>query len=209
MNFHAIMPYYRKHLLNDLISHFGTMDLVWHPVCDPVDMQSFDGNTREWIKPLLCPPLSKDDQCYRKINDFIEADDIIDDDYYGFIHDDDMYSPGYIAWVKQQTDKIIICSASRGQRVSDKEGYPHPTFPLVIKNLNDIHVYNIDLCQIIVKGSILRLTRFRNMADYDDGLYAENLKMKWPDDIKIHPEFGIYFNYFQPGRYDRDERYKV
>ncbi|MFA5423977.1 MAG: hypothetical protein WC374_08985 [Phycisphaerae bacterium] len=210
MKFHALMPFYRKHHLEKLISHFETMNLIWHPVCDPVDIQAFDGNTRDWINPLLCAPLRvPGDQCYRKINDFIDADDIVDDDYYGFIHDDDMYVPGYIEWVKQQTAKIIICSAHRGHRVSKEDGYPHPIFPLVIKNLNDIHVYNIDFCQLIVKGSILRITRFINQHDFDDGLYAENLRDKWPDDILIHPGFGIYFNYFQPGRYDVDERYGI
>lgn len=210
MTFHAIMPFYRKHLLDDLTSHFEPMDLMWHPVCDPVDIQAFEGNTREWIKPLLCKPLIiPPDGCYRKINDFIDADDIDDNDYYGFIHDDDMYAPGFIEWVKQQTARIIICSASRGQRVSDVNGYPHPATPLIIKNLNDIHLYNIDMCQMIVKGEILRQTRFGNLVDYDDGLYAENLKMKWPDDIKIFSDIGVNFNYFQPGRYDKIEAYTI
>ena len=208
MNFHALMPFYRKYHYDKIRTHYETMSLIWHPICDPVDIQPFEGNTREWIKPLLCDPIRPGDVIvYRKINDFIEADDIIDDDYYGFAHDDDMYVPGYIDWVKQQTAKIIICSAHRGHRVVGGDGYPHPTFPLVIKNLNDIHVYNIDFSQIIVKGSILRITRFINKFDFDDGFYAENLRDKWPDDILIHPEFGVYFNYFQPGRYDPDPRF--
>lgn len=214
MTFHAIMPFhrpiYRPELLDELIRHFEPMGLIWHPVCDAEEMKVFADNTRDWIKPLPCAPLvTPPDQCYRKINDFIEADDIVDDDYYGFIHDDDMYAPGYIEWVKQQTAKIIICSAHRGMRVSGQDGYPHPTFPLVIRNLNDIRLYNIDLCQMIVKGEILRKTRFANAVDYDDAIYADTLRRKWADDILIHPEFGVYFNYFQPGRYDPDPRFAV
>ena len=204
MNFHSIMPFYRKNLTQELTEHFEPMNLIWHPVCDIIDIQPFAGNTKQWIQPVLCPPLKiPGDQCYRKNNDFIDSVQIIDDDYYGFMHDDDMYVPGFIDKIKQQTAKIIIYSASRGDSwpTDDIGPYNWPPVPLTINTMDDIQIGKIDMCQYIVKGEILKQTRFGNNSVCDDGHYAENLKNKWPDDILILPEIGINFNFFQPGRY--------
>ena len=206
MNFHAIMPFYRKRLTEELRNHFKPMGLIWHPVCDFIDIQAFDHNTDDWIKPLLCAPLKiPGDQCYRKNNDFIKAGDIIDDDYYGFIHDDDMYIPGFIDKIKQQTAKIIFYSMGRGQNFATDDIGPFnwPPVAIILNTPEDIHVAGIDMCQYIVKGDILRQTEFGNGSCEDDGWYAENLKKKWPNDFIILPEIGINFNYFQPGRYDK------
>jgi hypothetical protein len=210
MNFHAIMPFYRKHLAQKLTAHFATMGVIWHPVCDPVDIEPFKDNATDWIQPVLCPPLKiPQEQCYRKVNDFIDSFMIIDDDYYGFIHDDDMYAPGFIDRVKQQAAKIIFYSASRGQRHSNIDGYGWPPIPLIINNLDDVRLCNIDFCQMIVRGEILRQTRMGYSVSCDDGHYAVMLKTRWPNDIKIFPEIGINFNYFQPGRYDVDKGYGI
>jgi|WetSurMetagenome_2_1015567.scaffolds.fasta_scaffold00534_24 hypothetical protein len=210
MNFHAIMPFYRKHLKDDLLKHFEPMNLIWHPVCDNVDMTSFEKNTLSWIKPLLCMPLLPGDMCYRKNNDFINAGDIVDDDYYGFIHDDDMYVPGFINKIKRQTAKIIFYSMDRGERYAPNPGpFNWPPVPIIINKIDDVHVAGIDMCQYIIKGEILRRTKFGYRAFEDDGHYAEYLKNTWPNDILILPEIGIRFNYFEPGRYDKRLDYGI
>ncbi|MHA1342377.1 MAG: hypothetical protein ACTSQG_00190 [Promethearchaeota archaeon] len=203
MNFHVIVPFYRQHLTDELIKHFEPMDLIWHPVCDKVDIEPFKNIDKDWIKPVLCPPLKiPGETAYRKINDFIDAGDIIDDDYYGFIGDDDMYVPGFIDKIKQQTAKIIIFSASRGQLTPDDDCiYKWPPIDLIINVLDDVRVAAIDFCQMIVKGEILKKTRFGIHDICDDGHYAENLKNTWPNDIQILPEIGVNKNYFQLGRY--------
>ena len=207
MNFHAIMPFYRKRLLTDLINGFEPMDLVWHPVCDSIDIECFTLEILEkysWIKPVLCEPLKiPGDQCYRKNNDFINVGDIEDNDYYGFIHDDDMYVSGFIDKIKLQTAKIIFYSMSRGDSwaTDDIGPYNWPPVPIILNTAEDVHVAGIDMCQYIVKGEILKQTRFGNQSICDDGHYAEHLKNNWPNDFIIMPEIGINFNYFQPGRY--------
>ena len=139
---------------------------------------------------------------YKKINDFITLHEIIDDDYYGFMHDDDMYIPEFIEKVKKQTSKIIVFSMSRGQ-FCPKDGHPikWPPRDLWISKLEDITIGNIDFCQIIIKGEILKQTKFNYSKVTDDGEYAEELVKKWSNDILIIPEIGINFNYFQMGRY--------
>lgn len=200
------MPFYRRHYYQKLKDAFEPMNLIWHPVCDPVDIEPFKNNQIPWIQPVLCPPLDlSKDQCYKKNNDFIETFPIEDEDYYGFIHDDDMYVAGFIDKIKQQTAKIIFYSASRGDSwpTEDIGPYNWPPVPLIINSLDDVRVANIDMCQYIVKGEILKQTRFGNSSVCDDGHYAEYLKNTWPNDCLVLPEFGINFNYFQPGRYTK------
>jgi len=208
MNFHAIMPFYRQRLTEILIKHFESMNLVFHPVCDRIDIQPFKDNKISWIQPLLVRPLQiPGDQCYRKNDDFIVMADIIDEDYYGFIHDDDMYVPGFIDKIKKQTAKIIFYSASRGQAwaTADIGPYNWPPVPLIINTIEDVRIANIDMCQVIVKGEILKQVRYGNSSVCSDGEFAEMLKKTWPNDILILPEFGVNFNYFQPGRYLNQE----
>lgn len=202
MNFHVIMPFYRKHLTQKLIKYFEPMKLIWHPICDSVDIEPFKNITLEWIHPLLCQPMNPADQCYRKNNDFINAGNLVDEDYYGFLHDDDMYVPGFINKIKQQTAKIIFFSASRGQVCPDDDHpWKWPPVPLLINTIDDVRIAGIDMCQYIMKGEILRQIIFGNSSVCDDGIFAETLKKIWPNDILILPEIGVNFNYFQPGRY--------
>jgi hypothetical protein len=213
MNFHAIMPFYRKKLLQDLIAHFEIMNLQWHPVCDSVDIEAFTPEILgkyPWIQPLLCQPLQSGDQCYRKNNDFINSGNIIDDDYYGFIHDDDMYAPGFIDKIKQQTAKIIFYSMSRGDSYATdicSGAINWPPVPVILNKPEDVHVAGIDMCQYIVKGEILKHTKFGNKSVEDDGHFAVHLKTNYRNDFIIIPEIGINFNYFQPGRYTIKDNY--
>jgi hypothetical protein len=180
---------------------FKSMNVHWWPVCDEVDIEPFKNNTEEWIHPILCDPLKPGEQCYKKLN-YFPKDQIVDEDYYGFIHDDDMYAEGFIDKIKQQTASVIYYSMSRGQNhTHDTEAYNWPPTPLIITGLHDIRIANIDLCQYIIKGSVYKKITFGYIHDFDDGVMAEQLKEYYPD-IKIFPEIGINFNYFQKGRYN-------
>jgi len=203
MNVRVIMPFYRKHLTQKLTDGFRPMNVIWHPVCDEIDLQAFEGNLEEWIKPVLCPPLIKGQQCYRKVNDFINTQEIVDEDLYGFLHDDDMYVPGFIDRVRRiEEKKIFFFSMDRGD-VCPVDDHPvkWPPVPIVLHNVEEVRVYNIDMCMMIVRGDILRQTQFGITQDHDDGLYAVNLRTKWPNDCLVITEYGVRQNYFQKGRF--------
>jgi hypothetical protein len=191
------------------------MDIIWHPICDPIDIEPFEDNKISWIKPFLCPPFLKTDQPYRKFNDFIEGSDIVDNDYYCFIGDDDMFEEGFFDVIRQQTSKILINSCYRGDVIPDG-GIPrsrHPIYPLIMRELENIHYGNIGLGMFTIKGEILKQTRFiaEPVSDdtaycFGDGLYAENLKNKWPNEIKFLTNLFVLGNYFQPGRYTENSK---
>jgi len=177
------------------------MKIVWHPICDHVDIKPFKGNAEEWIRPVLCPPLKKGEQCYIKFNYFIDTQEIRGGDYYGFMGDDDMYEPGFFDQLRLQTAKIIINSNYRGDAIPDDGSAPHGTTPLIMRFLSDIRVNNIGLGMFFVKGVILKQTRFSSSYSGGDGRYAEELKRRWPRDIKILSDWFVFGNYFQPGRF--------
>ena len=209
MNFHVLMPFYRKHLTETLIKHLKPMNVIWHPICDHVDIEPFEDINEQWIQPALTPKLKiGQETAYKKVNDCVDRIDIVDDDYYGFVGDDDMYAPGFIDKIKQQSAKIIVYSCSRGEVTpNDDCPYKWPPIDLVINTLDDIRIANIDFCQYIVKGEILRQMRFGEHNVCDDGHYAIGLKERWPNDILIMKEIGVNKNYFQPGRYTIDRGY--
>lgn len=200
MNIHIVTPFYRKHLLKTLIHYLQPMDIIWHPVCDPNDIKAFENNTLTWIKPLLCKPLEW--SSLRKINDFIDASDIVDNDYYCFMGDDDMYEEGIFDIIRQQTSKIIYISLSRGNAIPN--GSPHPCNPLIIKSIEDVRICAIGLPQYIMKGEILKQMRMDTTTCHADGTFAEDLKNKFPNDLKFMPELFTFGNYFEPGRFTND-----
>jgi hypothetical protein len=203
---HIITPFYRKHLLQTIIHYYSSMDIIWHPVSDSKEIKVFDNNNLEWIQPLLCLPLKQGEQCYRKLNDFIDNSKIIDNDYYCFNCDDDMYEPNFFDIIRQQTAKILIVSMVRGNSITYIQGTTnHPTYPLIQKSLEDIRVCNIGLQQYLIKGEILKQMRFSITQDIDDGLFAEELKRKFPNDIKFLSDCFVFFNYFEPGRYTNND----
>ena len=51
--------------------------------------------------------------------------------------------------------------------------YNWPPIPIYQNKLEDMRVANIDFCQMVVKGEILKQTRFHNASVCDDGNYAD------------------------------------
>lgn len=175
------------------------MNVEWYPVlCDKEKDIDFG---KSWVHPVLVPDLLPTDQCYRKINDFIDRREIIDDDYYGFMNDDNCYEPGFFDVVRQQTSKILIYSAYRGDASPYVPRDRHAATTLQINKLEDVKAGHIDLCQMIVKGSIFKQYRFDNTSGYGDGWYAERLVKNHPNDITVIPNLYAFFNFFQPGRF--------
>jgi hypothetical protein len=200
MNIHIVTPFYRKHLLKTLIHYLQPMNIIWHPVCDPVDIQAFKNNIIGWIQPVLCKPLEW--SSLRKINDFIETQTIIDGDYYCCMGDDDMYEEGIFDEIRKQTAKVIFISLCRGNEIP--KGSPHPTNPLIIKGPEDVKICAIGLPQYIVKGSIFKQMKMDTTTCHADGTFAEELKDRFPNDCIYRPDLFTFGNYFEPGRFTND-----
>jgi hypothetical protein len=158
----------------------------------------FGSSSSTWIG---CIQSLSNNNCSRKFNDFLDTQEVIDDDYYGFMCDDNMYEPGFFDVIRQQTAKILIVSAYRGDSIPRDGSAPHGTNILRITSLTGIKIARIDFCQYIIKGEIFKQNRFDPFNKVSDGVYAVNLRLKYPNDIVFLPDSYVFFNYLQPGRY--------
>lgn len=209
MQVHLICPFHRKWLIPTQINYLKPTGIIWHPVCDAFDMPAFDSIAEDWIHPFLCPPLKiPGDQAFKKLNDFIDAGNIIDSDYYGFMGDDDGYEPGFFDMVRQQTSKVLIFSLSRGNAIPPNALVKHGTSPLIISSKQEVRMGNIGLPQYILKGEVLRTMRFHNTTCNDDGYFAEELVSRFPDSITFLSDLFAFGNFFEPGRYT-DNSFKL
>lgn len=199
MNTHLLIPFYRKHLYKTHMEYYGRQNIIYHPICDEVDFEPFVNNELEWVKPFICPALKPKEQCYTKFNYFIDAGDIVDDDYYSFCGDDDMFEEGFFDNLKTKTADIVYNSNYRGDKIPMDGTAPHPTYPLIPKSPSDIRPGNVGLGMFSVRGRILKLVRFGTTCGFDDGRLAQ--KLLTVGCVEYNPDWFILGNFLQPGRH--------
>lgn len=211
MNIHILTPFYRKYLYKTLIHYYSKMNIIWHPICDKVDIEPFKNNTIDWIKPLLCPPLKKGQQCYEKFNHWLAIEDIEDDSFYGFCGDDDMFEDGLFDEIRKIEDSVdvIYISNYRGDKIPNDGGAPHPVAPIIMKRIEQVGPCGIGLGMFFVRGKILKNVRFDNIDGAGDGRFAQKIgKICWPkaNSVLFKPDWYVFGNFFQPGRHtDKDK----
>lgn len=205
MNIHLLIPFYRKHLAKTLLHYYGQMGIIVHPICDEIDIEPFVDNTLEWVKPFLCPALKPGEQCYTKFNYFIEAGDLIEDDYYGFCGDDDMFEPRFFDDLKTHTADVVYNSNYRGDSIPNDGTCGHGTSPLIIAEAGNVRIDYIGLGMFFVKGCILKDLRFNQQCGGGDGEFAIAL-LKAPT-IEYRSWWFVFGNYFQPGRHTNPAKF--
>jgi hypothetical protein len=206
MNIHVLTPLYRIHLIPTLIYYLKPMNINWKPIVFPEE-NVFSKYSESWIHPVLMSTATPQTNFvpYEKINTFITQQDIIDDDYYTFMGDDDMVEPGFFDVIRQQKAGVLFYSNYRGDTIPYNA--VHHTDPIIIKTINDIRVCNIGLGMCTLKGSILRKTLFKLQHEWDDGIYMEMLVQKFKKSIHIIPDLFVFGNYFEQGRHTKTEAF--
>jgi hypothetical protein len=196
-NVHIITPFKRVENKEKITGLLRQLHIIWHPILS--DKQtSFD---EPWIAPIETASSPSDwQECYWKINQWIERQQIIDDDWYGFANDDDGYEPNVIDMVRTKNKKAVIISMKSGQHIPNDGHVPHSTATRFAAPENMAYD-KLTLLQLFIRGSVLKSARFEN--DYGaDGKMAEYLIKNFPGDIDYEPEYYGKFNLFQPGRWD-------
>jgi len=208
MNIHVLCPMYKMHLVPTLIHYFEPMGIQWYPILTPSETIRFKSkeiqkiiSTKTWIHPVYVNELPPKATCCQKFNDFLTQHKILDNDYYTFMCDDNMYEPGFFDVIRQQSAKILICSLYRGDTIPNDNGQPHPTFILRHHKISSIRPGLIDYAQYIIKGEIFKHHPFDPYINMTDGVYIQTLCHKYPNNVTFLPDLYAWFNYFQPGRY--------
>lgn len=209
MRIHLLCAFYRKYLYKTLLSYYEKENIIFHPICDEVDIEPFKDNNLDWVQPYICPPLKiPGDQVYKKFDYFLDENTIVDEDFYGFIDDDSMYEPGFFSELrKQESFDVVYNSNYRGDKIPQDGSVGHDTAPLIIRKKEDVYPNNIGLAMYFVKGKILKITqnnkmlvRFGNNWSGDDGLFAQKL-LNFTNNIHFMSDWFVLGNYFQPGRH--------
>lgn len=203
MKIHVICPFMRHHLLQTLLQYLEPMCIEWYPVV--LESEKFEVDLN-WVHQIVALNLEEGGLGYKKVNYFIDTQEVIDDDYYCVMGDDDMYEQGFFDIIREQTADILYVSMSRGNAIPTYEGVtPHQTHPLIIKSLDDVRRYNINFAQYIMKGKILKQMRFGFVINCEDGIFAEELKEKFPDNSVFLPDLFVFGNYFELERYTNND----
>ncbi len=201
---HLIMPFMRHNLKEILIKVYRPMGIIWHPIMFQNESTNFN---EPWIFPLIIPIDSKECKILMpgnfKRNWFIKNNEIINDDYYVTVDDDDMYEAGVFDKIKQMDDDIVVISMKRGRfipmGVSDIRKYPITT---LYAHPDNVQVGKISAQQSFVKGKIFKQHLFNEEYHCWDGEMAIHHKESG-EQIRYEPGFFAFFNYYEPGRWDK------
>jgi hypothetical protein len=203
---HLIMPYMRANNKEVLLNAYRPMDIILHPIMFEHEAAaiSFD---EPWIFPVIVPreyeqgPEGMEIQNIKR-NYFIQNCEIIDDDYYVAVDDDDMYEPGVFDAVKQMDNDIVIISMKRGYRIPDGV-IPDRRYPIstLYAHPDNVRVGTISNQQSFVKGHIFKKYLYDDQGHCGDGRLAVRRKEAGIQTV-YRPDLFVLFNYYEPGRWE-------
>jgi hypothetical protein len=199
---HLITPFMRHHLKATLIEAYGSMDILWHPIVFQDEHLEFDAS---WIIPYVIPMNRADCKTampqYTMRNYWIQNNEIIDDDYYVTVDDDDMYESGVFDAVRRMNDDIVIISMKRGHFIPKDviiiRRYPTRT---LIAHPDNVRQGEISSQQSFVKGKIFKAHLFDDSSQFGDGDMAVHHKEDG-EQIAYRPDLFALFNFYEPGRW--------
>ncbi len=185
---HVITPFSRAHLWYSQVEQLLTKNVQWHPIV-VADALIPDYAQLHWIHPHLVTFTEKDvfDICYAKLQHWLDTAQIIDDDYYVFMCDDDGYTPNFF-------DQLRSCSADVvWVTVYGRTIVQNPSPP-------NLRVGSCGLRSYCVKGRVAKQMRFDQTQRCADGLMAMWLHAN-VDSQAWRPDMIVLYNYFEPGRW--------
>jgi hypothetical protein len=195
--YHVITPFTRFENLVEFSRMLKSIGVSWHPVFNNDLPFGIHGN--EWIESLYCPiPTPGFNAGNFAINWFFDHGYIMDDDRYMMLADDDFYEPGFLEKIDSHSGELIVCSMLRGHN-QPSGGTPYGTGTLTACPEN-MHVGAVGMEQAIFKGSVLREMRLGPENDSDGRAIVDIASRHAPD---FAPEANVWFNYLQPGRWNR------
>lgn len=206
--FHVITPLARFENVEKLINVLEPKNIQWHVLID--QGYSHDNikylTDKSWIKVYYCPNdgVVFYERCNKSINWFIETQQIIDNEMYCILNDDDAYEPEFFTKIKASIQKtgspIIITSMERGHAIPESAVgcRAHPPTKLWGYPEN-VRENAIGVEQIIIKGELLKKYRIPT-APSGDGMFI--VKAVRENGAAFCSEADVWFNYFEPGRWN-------
>ena len=204
---HLIIPFSRPENKDKIIEAYRPMNVILHPIMFIDEIQDFGSDEDLWIQPCIIPTESKDCKVMMpgtfKRNWFIKTCEIIDEDYYVTVDDDDMYEPNVMGEIHKMNDDIVIISMKRGHR-TPKEALPPRNYPTdtLFAFPENIVLGEISAQQSFVKGKIFKQHLHNEEFHCWDGELAVHHKEDG-EQIAYRSDLFALFNYYEPNRWDK------
>jgi len=203
-----IMPFSRPENKQKLIDGYKDKGVILYPIM--FQDEAIDWGEEHWIHPVIIYEKSTDCKvmmpgCYKR-NFYIESYEIINDDYYVTVDDDDFYEPSVFTEVSKMSDDIVIVSMKRGHHtpLSAKSPRDYPTDTLFAHPQN-VKIGCISAQQSFVKGHIFKQHLHNESFHCWDGELIVHHKES-NEQIAYRPDLYALFNYFEPGRWEDREK---
>jgi hypothetical protein len=187
------MPFSRYENADFYLNGLRDKNIIWHPIFyeNPIEFNE------DWIKPYCIGKtyLEVNDP-YLKFNFFIRNEEIVDEDVYCFLCDDDWYEDNVLDTIAQYNEDVIFISMKRGHN----DTMTHGSSTLI--TFDGVRAGSIGLEQMFIKGRILKEVVFgQTVADgMADGVLAEKLQR---EQRVLHlPDIYALFNYLEKGRWN-------
>ena len=209
------MPFSREYTKEFYIDNLRPFNIIWHPISE----KPYDWPMEDWIQPLVYDKTGMKIKLspFFALKKFFENYEIINDDYYFELSDDDFLEPDFINKLNNRNKfcdfpnsridtNFIVVSLMRGHNMVPTSGYPNST---LIAHPDNMRLYWASMSQIIIKGKIFKDTYLEFILKYGtlslplDGFYIQHLWNTYPgSSFTFVPEVYQWFNYLEPGRWN-------
>lgn len=200
MKHHVITPLNRFQNYVRLRDMLEPQRVEWHVIVD-ADQPFRIESGESWIHSYVAENTHQRffERCNHAINEWLDRH-LVDEDRYAILNDDDAYEPGFFDKVREHSEDVLIPSMRRGNRtppgVSPERAHGTNTLVACPENMK---VGHIGVEQLIVRGSILKHCRLP-LSIAGDGEMICYIAATNP--VKYIPDAYVWFNYFEPGRWD-------
>lgn len=197
MKYHILTPFSRVENREAILKNFHRPNVIFHPIINtPIEFPKED-----WIQPftfVIDSPVEF--ICYYALNKFLDANTLVEDEYYWFLSDDDFIEPDFFEKIKGIDSDFIMVSCKRGDHRTNKKFSPS-TGDLICKPSRMALTW-VGGEQLLIKGKRLQNERFIERQTGD----GNKIRRLWD---KYHhvgftfvPDAFVWFNYLEPGRWD-------
>lgn len=198
MNNHIVTPFSRFENLSAMMHMLEPMGVEWHLLLDDNGVARLNPQ-HDWIHCYYFPSVQPFWRAWAQhLNAFIKMAPLVDGDRYMILNDDDFLEPGFFAKTDEHNGEVLVVSMKRGQH-SPPGGHGHGTDTLVACPENML-VGRVGCEQMLVSGRLLPTVHFNDSITADGEAIVDMSKRAA---IEYAPEAFVFFNYLEPGRWDK------